>query len=917
MRNKIKKVSIIIFALIISISTYKIATNIYIKSVLLGDMNGDNKIDKNDAIAIIENIAKGKEGTTQEYISIADINNDGEVDIADALGVIRYEKEKSGETSRHSEWMEKLEQEIELKIPEEIRIDMTNGKTKKIEVEGKNYGELTYEIEESGIVVVSEEGEITGIKNGETQLIVKEDKGNIVLKSKIIVETSPSKIEIDKEDIELDLNGTKEETVTAEIKPATANRYTEIEWKSSNEKVAIVENGKITGIGQGEAVITAKTENGIEAEIRVEVNESPIKIELNKEEINLDINGNKEGMIEARISPATANIGKELTWASSNKNVAIVENGRVTGVGNGTAAIAVQTENNKVAICKVTVETSPLEIALSKSKAIIDLTGSKELELISTINPITANKNTELTWKSSNEEVAVIENGKVTGKSEGETEITVRTTNGKEATCKIEVVKTKEEIRAESIEIGNNESVIDLSGNRSITLKAIISPETANTEIDTTWESSNEKVATVENGIVTGIGNGETEITVRTANGKEAKSKVIVETSPIKIQLSKTAETIDLSLNKTATLETTISPETANTEIDTTWTSSNEKVATVKNGVITGIGNGEANIIAKTANGKETICKVTVGTSPMKISIDYKSGEEQFVKKGKTKELQTTISPATTNTKNKITWTSSNSSVATVDSNGKITGKSTGTTTITATTTNGKSAKKDIIVGPNTNIIDIEGMVNKGKLNTFVGEIQTKRVGSVMQDFAIVNYNKGNYLFIAQHSSGEKSVYLSKIKYDAQQKTVEKTDYQTYMKLKNYGHGASLETETNADKSGMWLWLSSYANGSDWETAFTRMKYNKGHVCNYYSGYNGENCVNNGKTWFFNNKEGKQIVGNIAIDEENDLLVCRTGSATQQIYDIYILSDWKNDKKTKISSVKHNVKLKSRTDKES
>ena len=916
MRNKIKKVSIIIFALIISISTYKIAANIYMKSVLLGDMNGDNKIDKNDAIAIIENIAKGKKGTTQEYISIADINNDGEVDIADALGVIRYEKEKSGETSRHPEWIEKLEQEIELKIPEEIRIDMTNGKTKKIEVEGKNYGELTYEIEESGIVVVSEEGEITGIKNGETQLIVKEDKGNIALKSKIIVETSPSKIEIDKEDIELDLNGTKEETVIAEIKPATANRYTEIEWKSSNEKVAIVENGKITGIGQGEAVITAKTENGIEAEIRVKVNESPIKIELNKEEINLDINENKEEMIEARISPATANIGKELTWASSNKNVAIVENGKVTGVGNGTAAIAVQTENNKVAICKVTVETSPLEIALSKSKAIIDLTGDKELELISTINPITANKNTELTWKSSNEEVAVVENGKVTGKSEGETEITVRTANGKEATCKIEVVKTKEEIRAESIEIDNKESVIDLSRNRSITLKAIISPETANTEIDTTWESSNEKVATVENGIVTGIGNGETEITVRTANGKEAKSKVTVKTSPIKIQLSKTAETIDLSVNKVATLETTISPATANTEIETTWTSSNEKVATVKNGVITGIGNGEANITAKTANGKTAVCKVTVVTSPTKISIDYKSGDEQFVKKGKTKELQTTISPTTANTKNKITWTSSNTSVATVDSNGKITGKSTGTTTITATT-NGKNAKKNIIVGPNTNIIDIEGMVNKGRLNTFVGEFQTKRAGSVMQDFAIVNYNKGNYLFIAQHSSSEKSVYVSKIKYDAQQKTVEKTDYQTYMKLKNYGHGASLETETNADKSGMWLWLSSYANGSDWETAFTRMKYNKGHVCNYYSGYKGEECINNGKTWFFKNNNNESVVGNIAIDEENDLLVCRTGTTTKQTYDIYKLSDWKNDKKTKISSIKHNVTLKKRTDKKS
>lgn len=119
------------------------------------------------------------------------------------------------------------------------------------------------------------------------------------------------------------------------------------------------------------------------------------------------------------------------------------------------------------------------------------------------------------------------------------------------------------------------------------------------------------------------------------------------------------------------------------------WASSQEKVATVdKNGLVTAVGNGTANITAATEDGSITaVCAVTVKIRPTGVSLSKKS--IKFESKGATKKLLATVSPKNAKDRS-VTWKSSNKKVASVDQSGLVKAVSNGTATITAETVDGK-----------------------------------------------------------------------------------------------------------------------------------------------------------------------------------------------------------------------------------
>ena len=164
------------------------------------------------------------------------------------------------------------------------------------------------------------------------------------------------------------------------------------------------------------------------------------------------------------------------------------------------------------------------------------------------------------------------------------------------------------------------------------------------------------------------------------------------------VKLSKTSLTLEKG--KSATLAATIAPANV-TDKKVTWTSSNTKVATVVNGKVTAKAVGTATITAKTANGKTAACKVTVQVSPTSVKLNKTS---LTLEKGKSETLTATIAPTNATVKT-VTWTSSDSKVASVV-NGKVTAKAKGTATITAKTANGKTAACKVTVAePVTTII--------------------------------------------------------------------------------------------------------------------------------------------------------------------------------------------------------------------
>lgn len=295
------------------------------------------------------------------------------------------------------------------------------------------------------------------------------------------------------------------------------------------------------------------------------------------------------------------------------------------------------------------------------------------------------------------------------------------------------VVETSKEKRAisyitvhqepTSIELTASGHILDISSAiKSLQIKPTIYPSTANYKTGIKWTSSNNDIAVVdENGFVTGISNGDVTITATTENGKTATWNVTVISTPLSIGLDKENVTLDISTNKTYQFKATIYPSTANTDIGLTWSSSDNSVATVnKDGVVTGVKNGTTVITVVTENKKVTSASITVQTSPVSISISPSSATIDLSAENKSVQLKATISPNTTNIKDKITWTSTNNNIATVDSNGLVRGYANGTVTITATTANGKSTKATITVQTSptsitlsTNKIVLEKYTNK------------------------------------------------------------------------------------------------------------------------------------------------------------------------------------------------------------
>ena len=230
------------------------------------------------------------------------------------------------------------------------------------------------------------------------------------------------------------------ETLTATVAPQNAANKAVV-WSSSNGAVASVDNaGKVTALTAGATTITVMTaDGGKSATCQVSVNQQTVTgVSLDKTTLSLDIGASET--LTATVTPADAG-NKNVTWSSSDETVATVDaTGKVTAVAAGTATITVTTaDGGKSATCEVTVSSKAVTgVSLDKTTLSL-ITGDSET-LTATVTPDDAgNKN--VTWSSSNESVATVDNaGKVTAVAAGTTTITVTTEDGgKTATCNITV----------------------------------------------------------------------------------------------------------------------------------------------------------------------------------------------------------------------------------------------------------------------------------------------------------------------------------------------------------------------------------------------------------------------------------------------------------------------------------------------
>jgi len=315
-------------------------------------------------------------------------------------------------------------------------------------------------------------------------------------------------------------------------------------------------------------------------------------------------------------------------------------------------------------------------VYLDKSKAVVRK--KKTLTLKASVYPVTLTDKS-VKWKSSDKTVATVSSsGKVTGVKSGVVTITCTSVaTGAKATCKVTVG---------TITLDKSEVVVRKK--KSVTLTPTVYP-TSLEDKSVKWKSSDKTIATVSSsGKVTGVKSGVVTITCTSnATGLSATCKVTVGT----ITLDKSE--VIVKKKNTVTLTPTVYP-TSLEDKSVTWKSSDKTVATVSaDGVVKGVKSGVVTITCTSnATGLSATCKVTVATIALNKS-------EVIVKKKNTVTLTPTVYPTSLEDKS-VTWKSSDESIATVSSDGVVTGVKSGFVTITCTSNaTGVSTTCEVTVG--------------------------------------------------------------------------------------------------------------------------------------------------------------------------------------------------------------------------
>ncbi|MFT5872949.1 MAG: hypothetical protein ACI8WT_001890 [Clostridium sp.] len=498
-------------------------------------------------------------------------------------------------------------------------------------------------------------------------------------------------------------------TLTQVITPSNAVNKS-VTYSSSNETVATVsDKGIVTPIATGTTLIVVTTvDRGNVDGCVVNVTKKDVTgMTLIQKSVTLKIKSTLT--LKPDILPSKAT-NKAVIWSSGNEEVARVsDKGVVTAITPGASVIIGRTVDGDYPIyCLVYVPEEVNSITLSQSSLKFNL-GDVAVTLSAKIMP--GNLSIKgILWTSSNYGIANVDsNGRVIPISGGNAVITATSVydKTKKDTCSVNVIGLKTgDLKIHATGIALNPNLEPPIVGTPFTLTAVITPSNAVNKA-VTYRSSNENVATVsDKGVVTPIAEGMTLIVVTTVDRgiMDACLVYVVKQDISEMTLSQNSAT--LKINSTLTLKPDIRPTNASNKT-IIWSSGNENIAKVSGeGVVTALAPGTAGIIGRTVEGNHLIyCIVYVpeqvdSVTLSQSSIKFRLGDASVILLAKIKPENLTVKH--------VRWTSSNPIVAYVDSSGKVTPVSGGTTVITATSvddTTKKAACSVTVVQPATGVI--------------------------------------------------------------------------------------------------------------------------------------------------------------------------------------------------------------------
>ncbi len=404
--------------------------------------------------------------------------------------------------------------------------------------------------------------------------------------------------------------------------------------------------------------------------------------------------------ISGSVYPANS-CNTNITWNCSDSSVVKLKNGTIEAVNYGTATITAESFNEKVGSVKITVkEITAEKVTINNIPNDDSLYIGESFQLTSTITPSNVD-NPSITWNSSDSEIATVDNnGNVVLKNSGNVKIEATASNGVKGVWQAQV----KERFVESVNIEEKELPMLLGS--TYTLKASVTPSNA-THPEIQWASNDTNIVDVSNdGILTAISCGKTTVIATSTNG--ISNSVEITVNEIVAESVSIEGKTKFLLGEEVTLSTIIIPENTTVK-DIIWSVDDTDIAKVSDdGKITALAIGNTVVRAKQ---KDTEAFVEISVLPIDVTeIVITSSNGNSLGENETSEFSAEVLPSNATYKN-ITWSTSDSSIATIDENGILTTHKTGTVMVIATTNGGFVAEYKLsVASPLVGIISLLGI---------------------------------------------------------------------------------------------------------------------------------------------------------------------------------------------------------------
>ena len=488
-----------------------------------------------------------------------------------------------------------------------------------------NENDIKWSSEDSSIAVVNDKGVITAVNSGSTNIVIS--VGDSIYKKVLVnvLENSilPETLDLSLDNVELKVGDYV--VVNSFVYPYSASNK-EVMWVSDNNAIASVNDGIISAKGVGEAIISATTVNGIRREIKVVISNRDKQVDsVNFSKHDIDMSVGDVTKVKYDIFPTDA-LDKNVKYYYDKNYIEVDNNSNIKALKTGNTVLTIVSSNGKMDMMVINInENKVLNKSINLDKNNIEM----NIGDINKLNAIVKNSfDTDvLVWSSSDDRVVKVDNdGNIRAVGLGNAIVSVFLKSDKSVVANCYIKVKNNDIYASSIKLSNNSLNLTVGDSKVITSTVI--PENS-TKRDVRWESSNEKVATVDNnGNVKAVGVGSAIIRVILNVNNNIYNECLVNVKAKDIEISKIVinkSSLKLIVGDTSSLSATITPSNA-TKRDIKWESSNEKVATVdNNGNVKAVGVGSATVlvISSTNSNILTKCSITV--------VKKETNKEKFI----------------------------------------------------------------------------------------------------------------------------------------------------------------------------------------------------------------------------------------------------------------------------------------------